>query len=49
MFLRTTFLATCCASALATACPVLAADTQQFPSEQGSITATPIVKGLDHP
>ena len=49
MFLRTTLLATCCASALASALPALAAETRQFLSEQGSITATPIVKGLDHP
>ena len=49
MFLRTTLLATCCASALATALPALAGDTRQFPSEQGSVTATAIVKGLDHP
>lgn len=49
MFLRTTLLATCCASALASALPVLAGDTRQFPSEQGSVTATAIVKGLDHP
>lgn len=49
MFLRTTLLATCCASALATALPAIAGDTRQFPSEQGSVTATAIVKGLDHP
>ncbi|WP_339425655.1 PQQ-dependent sugar dehydrogenase [Pseudomonas proteolytica] len=49
MFLRSTLLATCCASALATALPALAGDTRQFPSEQGSVTATAIVKGLDHP
>ena len=49
MFLRTTLLATCCASALASALPALASDTRQFPSEQGSVTATAIVKGLDHP
>lgn len=49
MFLRTTLLATCCASALASALPALAGDTRQFPSEQGSVTATAIVKGLDHP
>ena len=49
MFLRTTLLATCCASALATALPALAGDTRQFPSEQGSVTATAIVIGLDHP
>ncbi|MDF3164343.1 PQQ-dependent sugar dehydrogenase [Pseudomonas proteolytica] len=49
MFLRTTLLATCCASALATALPALAGDPRQFPSEQGSVTATAIVKGLDHP
>ena len=49
MFLRTTLLATCCASALATALPAFAGDTRQFPGEQGSITATAIVKGLDHP
>ncbi len=49
MFLRKTLLATCCAAALASALPALAAETRQFPSEQGSLTATPIVKGLDHP
>ncbi|MBJ2251488.1 MAG: PQQ-dependent sugar dehydrogenase [Pseudomonas sp.] len=49
MFLRKTLLATCCAVALASALPALAAETRQFPSEQGSLTATPIVKGLDHP
>ncbi|NMZ38926.1 PQQ-dependent sugar dehydrogenase [Pseudomonas proteolytica] len=49
MFLRTTLLATCCVSALASALPALAGDTRQFPSEQGSVTATAIVKGLDHP
>lgn len=49
MFLRKAVLATCCASALATAFPVFAAEPRQFPSEQGSITATPIVSGLDHP
>ena len=50
MFLRQTLLATLCAGALLPlALPVSAADIQQFPSEQGSVTATPIVKGLDHP
>ena len=49
MFLRKTLLATCCAAALASALPALAAEPRQFPSEQGSLTATPIVKGLDHP
>lgn len=50
MFLRKTLLATCCcAAALASALPTLAAETRQFPSEQGSLTDPPIVKGLDHP
>jgi len=50
MLLRKTLLATFCAAALLPlALPVSAAATQQFPSEQGSITVTPIAKGLDHP
>ena len=49
MFLRKTFLAAFCATTLLPLTPVYAADVQQFPSEQGSITVTPIAKGLDHP
>ena len=48
MFLRKTLLAAICATLLPVTA-VMAADAQQFPSEQGSITATPIAKGLDHP
>lgn len=46
MFIRKTLLAVMCATTLTT---VYAADSQQFPSEQGSLTVTSIVKGLDHP
>ncbi len=46
MFIRKTLLAVMCATTLTT---VYAADLQQFPSEQGSLTVTSIVKGLDHP
>ena len=49
MFIRKTLLATLCATALLAQTAVYAAGGQQFPSEQGSITATPIAKGLDHP
>ncbi len=49
MFIRKTLLATLCATTLLAQTAVYAADGQQFPSEQGSITATPIAKGLDHP
>src|SRR5450830_989867 len=49
MFLRKTMLAACCASTLLPLTTVYAAEAQQFPSEQGSISATPIAKGLDHP
>lgn len=49
MFLRKTFLAAFCATTLLPLTAVYAADVQQFPSEQGSITVTPIAKGLDHP
>ncbi len=49
MFVRKTLLAALCATALLPLSAVYAADSQQFPSEQGSITATPVAKGLDHP
>ncbi|MCF9010607.1 PQQ-dependent sugar dehydrogenase, partial [Pseudomonas carnis] len=49
MFVRKTLLAALCASALLPLSAAYAADSQQFPSEQGSITATPVAKGLDHP
>jgi len=49
MSLRKTLLAACCASALLPLTTLYAAEAQQFPSEQGSISATPIAKGLDHP
>ena len=49
MFLRKTLLAVFCTSTLLPLATAYAADGQQFPSEQGSITATPIAKGLDHP
>ncbi|MEO6677389.1 MAG: PQQ-dependent sugar dehydrogenase, partial [Pseudomonas sp.] len=49
MFVRKTLLAALCATTLLPLTAVYAADAQQFPSEQGSITATPIAKGLDHP
>ena len=49
MLLRKTLLAAICATAMLPLVAVYAADGQQFPSEQGSITATPIAKGLDHP
>jgi glucose/arabinose dehydrogenase len=48
--LRTSLLATVCASALITvAAPVLAASVQELKSEQGTLEVTTIVKGLDHP
>lgn len=49
MLLRKTLLAAFCATTLLPMTAAFAADAQQFPSEQGSITATPIAKGLDHP
>ena len=49
MFVRKTLLAALCATALLPLSAVYAADSQQFPSEQGSVTATPVAKGLDHP
>ncbi|MFO2463536.1 PQQ-dependent sugar dehydrogenase [Pseudomonas sp. 15FMM2] len=50
MFLRKTLLATLCAGTLLALTPsVFAADTQQFPSEQGSVTVTPVAKGLKNP
>ena len=48
--LRTSLLATVCASALITvAAPVFAASVQELKSEQGTLEVTTIVKGLDHP
>lgn len=49
MFVRKTLLAALCATALLPLSAVYAVDSQQFPTEQGSITATPVAKGLDHP
>src|SRR5476649_1073045 len=49
MLLRKTLLAAICATTLLPLAAVYAAAPQQFPSEQGSITVTPIAKGLDHP
>lgn len=49
MFLRKSLLAALFATTLLPLTAIYAADVQQFPSEQGSITATPIAKGLDHP
>ncbi|KAF1018466.1 MAG: Aldose sugar dehydrogenase YliI [Pseudomonas sp.] len=50
MPLRKSLLVTFCFSAvLPLALPALANDTQSFASEQGSVTVTPIAKGLDHP
>ncbi|NNB42611.1 PQQ-dependent sugar dehydrogenase [Pseudomonas chlororaphis] len=47
--LRKTLLATVCASlVLSSALPAVAA-TQQFQSEQGPLSLTPVVEGLDHP
>lgn len=46
--LRKTLLATLCASALVTV-PAVAAQSQQFQSEQGTLSATRITKGLEHP
>ena len=48
--LRKTLLATVCASAFLSAVPVaLAAQAQQFASEQGTLSVTPITQNLDHP
>jgi glucose/arabinose dehydrogenase len=48
--LRTSLLATVCASALITvAAPVFAASVQELKSEQGTLEVTTIAKGLDHP
>lgn len=46
--LRKTLLATLCASALVTV-PAFAAQSQRFQSEQGTLSATRITKGLEHP
>lgn len=48
--LRKTLLATVCASLLlGAALPALAAGSQSFPSEQGTLSVTPVAEGLDHP
>lgn len=48
--LRRTLIATLCSSVLlASAVPASAADTQTFPSEQGTLNLVPVVQGLDHP
>ncbi|AJO78510.1 PQQ-dependent sugar dehydrogenase [Pseudomonas sp. MRSN 12121] len=48
--LRKTLLATVCASLLfGAALPALAAGSQSFPSEQGTLSVTPVAQGLDHP
>ncbi|WP_025809019.1 PQQ-dependent sugar dehydrogenase [Pseudomonas chlororaphis] len=48
--LRKTLLATVCASlVLSSALPAVAATSQQLQSEQGPLSLTPVVEGLDHP
>ena len=48
--LRTTLLATLCASSLLTTAFTAHADPQKsFASESGTVTVTPVVEGLDHP
>ncbi|AZC37448.1 PQQ-dependent sugar dehydrogenase [Pseudomonas chlororaphis] len=48
--LRKTLLATVCASlVLSSALPAVAATRQQLQSEQGPLSLTPVVEGLDHP
>ncbi|WP_273829267.1 PQQ-dependent sugar dehydrogenase [Pseudomonas sp. SBT1-2] len=48
--LRKTLLATVCASlVLSSALPAAAATRQQLQSEQGPLSVTPVVEGLDHP
>ncbi|AZD29647.1 PQQ-dependent sugar dehydrogenase [Pseudomonas chlororaphis] len=48
--LRKTLLATVCASlVLSSALPAAAATRQQLRSEQGPLSVTPVVEGLDHP
>ncbi|OLF54184.1 PQQ-dependent sugar dehydrogenase [Pseudomonas chlororaphis] len=48
--LRKTLLASVCASLLlGSTLPALAATSQQFPSEQGTLDVTPVAEGLDHP
>ncbi|WP_085717511.1 PQQ-dependent sugar dehydrogenase [Pseudomonas sp. B28(2017)] len=48
--LRKNLLATLCAGGLITATfPVLGAPTQTMKSEEGSLEATPVVTGLEHP
>lgn len=48
--LRKTLLATLCASVFLTTVPVASAATaQQYASEQGNLSVTPITQNLDHP
>lgn len=47
--LRKSLLATLCASALLTSMPLLAVQTQQLPSEQGTLKVTQVTRGLVHP
>ncbi|MEN5149150.1 PQQ-dependent sugar dehydrogenase [Pseudomonas orientalis] len=49
MFLRKTLLAALCATTLLPLAVAQAAEGRQFPSEQGSVTATSVAKGLHHP
>ena len=48
--LRKTLIATLCSSVLlGSAVPAMAATSQAFPSEQGTLNLTPVAAGLDHP
>ncbi|BCQ62233.1 hypothetical protein PBOI14_39830 [Pseudomonas sp. Boi14] len=48
--LRKTLIATLCSSVLlGSAVPAMAATPQAFPSEQGTLSLTPVAAGLDHP
>ncbi|MNI59241.1 Soluble aldose sugar dehydrogenase YliI precursor [compost metagenome] len=47
--LRKSLQATLCASALLTSMPLLAVQTQQLPSEQGTLKVTQVTRGLVHP
>ncbi|WP_097303395.1 PQQ-dependent sugar dehydrogenase [Pseudomonas chlororaphis] len=47
--LRKTLLATVCASLVLSSALPAVADTQQLQSEQGPLSVTPVVEGLDHP
>ncbi|AZC26752.1 PQQ-dependent sugar dehydrogenase [Pseudomonas sessilinigenes] len=46
---RTLFAALCASTLLSSAVSVQAADPQQFPSEQGTLSLVPVVQGLNHP